>query len=149
MVVTEKDGAIERSLQNDEYILGIYDIFYYENCDGCVVLSYDDMENRNFTVEELDEIKRVVPIVKSDLWKHEKETRIIIQLTDESVKRVGIHNELFFIKIKKFGCICNVIYGPIVDKDIKISMEVGYSNYSGMVGTIPKSEPLIINMANE
>ena len=76
-----------------------YDVIYFQNQNKSVRLKYNTMVNNNFNIDEFENYKKQnFGIFKNIVWYHEKETRLLVELTGEARKAID-NNKKYAVKM--------------------------------------------------
>lgn len=96
-IVKDGDAII---LSKADYKCTIQDIVYYKNNDEYVTLKYNTMTNNEkiFCDDFIEFKNRNKEFVKSLVWYYEKETRILIEINDNIIKKMD-KNKKYAVKL--------------------------------------------------
>lgn len=105
------DGAAAIPLSASDFDRTLQDVIYYEQRGNAVTLKYNTMtNNERIPRQEFEEfLKRNDAFVKSLPWYYEKETRLLIELTDGMMQRLDSSKQ-YAVKLY-FGNLARVCKG--------------------------------------
>lgn len=101
------DGEVIE-LTNEDYKCTMQDIVYYKDNGKYVSLKYNTMTNNGniHSADFVDFKSRNKDFLKSLIWYYEKETRLLVELNDNAIKKMD-QNKKYAIKLY-FGDLANI-----------------------------------------
>lgn len=101
------DGTKEIPLSDSDFSRTLQDVVYYERRGNCVTLKYSTMTNNGgIPYQEFEKfLEQNREFVKSLPWFYEKETRLLVELTDSMMQRLDSSKQyavkLYFGDLKR------------------------------------------------